>query len=288
MDFGRLLTAMVTPFNKEGKINFEVTTSLVEHLIKTGTEGLVVSGTTGESPTLTVGEKISLFEHVIKVVNKRIPVIAGTGSYDTAASIHLTKKAEELGADGVMLVTPYYSKPNQRGLYAHFSAIANKTNLPIMLYNIPGRSIINMSAETTIALSKIENIVCIKEASGDLDQASIIIQNTSDDFHVYSGDDGMTVPMLSIGGKGVVSVSSHIIGQDMVKMIDSYEQGEVTKAAAIHRKILPIVQGLFKAPSPTPVKAALVMQGINVGNARLPLTELSEAEHSELKAILKR
>lgn len=288
MNFGTVLTAMVTPFNAQGEIDFDVTTLLIEHLINTGTEGIVVSGTTGESPTLSDNEKIALFEHVIKVVDKRIPVIAGTGNNNTAASIKLTKKAEELGADGIMLVVPYYNKPNQRGIYAHFAAIANETFLPIMLYNIPGRSIINMDIETTIALSKIENIVCIKEASGDLDQVSKIIENTNDDFYVYSGDDGMTLPILSIGGKGVVSVASHIIGKDMKEIVTSYQQGKVNQAAKTHRKVLPIIKGLFMAPSPTPVKAALAIKGINVGSVRLPLVELSETEKTVLTHLLER
>lgn len=288
MDFGTVLTAMVTPFDDRGKIDFGVTTLLVEHLIDTGTEGIVVSGTTGESPTLSDDEKTALFKHVVKVVNKRIPVLAGTGTYNTAASIILTKKAEAIGVDGIMLVTPYYNKPNQRGLYAHFSAIAKETSLPIMLYNIPSRSIVNMDVETTTALSKIENIVCIKEASGDLDQVSKIIQNTDDDFYVYSGDDSMTLPMLSIGAKGVVSVSSHIIGNEMRAIVKNYLQGDTKKAAEVHRKALPIIKGLFMAPSPTPVKAALKMNGINVGGVRLPLVELSETERAVLATILKK
>lgn len=287
MNFGTVLTAMVTPFDAQGEIDFNVTTRLIEHLLATGTEGIVVAGTTGESPTLSDDEKVALFEHVIKVVDKRVPVLAGTGNNNTAASITLTKEAEKLGADGIMLVAPYYNKPNQRGIYAHFSAIANETSLPIMLYNIPGRSTINMDVETTIALSKIDNIVCIKEASGDLDQVSKIIENTSDDFSVYSGDDGMTLPILSIGGTGVVSVASHIIGEEMKAIIENYQQGNVKKAAQIHRKALPIIKGLFMAPSPTPVKAALKLKGIDAGSVRLPLVELSGTEEAILVALLK-
>lgn len=287
MNFGTVLTAMVTPFDAQGEIDFNVTTRLIEHLLATGTEGIVVAGTTGESPTLSDDEKVALFEHVVKVVDKRVPVLAGTGNNNTAASITLTKEAEKLGADGIMLVAPYYNKPNQRGIYAHFSAIANETSLPIMLYNIPGRSTINMDVETTIALSKIDNIVCIKEASGDLDQVSKIIENTSDDFSVYSGDDGMTLPILSIGGTGVVSVASHIIGEEMKAIIENYQQGNVKKAAQIHRKALPIIKGLFMAPSPTPVKAALKLKGIDAGSVRLPLVELSGTEEAILVALLK-
>ena len=211
MDFGKVLTAMVTPFNEENQLDLERVTTLVEHLIANGTEGLVVAGTTGETPTLTHDEKIKLIDHVVKVVNKRIPVIAGTGTNDTPVSVELTQEVETLGVDAIMLVNPAYNKPNQRGLYQHFKMIAESTNLPIMLYNIPGRTAVNMTAETTIALSEIDNIVSIKEASGDIHQISKIIENTPDDFSVYCGDDGMTLPLMSIGANGIVSVASHII-----------------------------------------------------------------------------
>lgn len=286
MDFGTVLTAMVTPFDTDGNINFPATTTLIEHLLNNGTEGIVVAGTTGESPTLTDEEKIALFKHVIKVVNKRVPVIAGTGNNNTAASITLTKVAEESGADGIMLVTPYYNRPNQRGLIAHFTAIAHSTRLPIMLYNIPSRSMVNMTAETTIHLSKIENIVSVKEASADLDQISKIIENTADDFTVYSGDDGMTLPILSVGGEGVVSVASHIIGKQMSAITQAYKSGRVQDAAQLHREALPIIKALFSAPNPVPVKAALNMIGLDVGGTRLPLVQMTENEATELKAII--
>lgn len=286
MDFGTVLTAMVTPFDTDGNINFPATTTLIEHLLNNGTEGIVVAGTTGESPTLTDEEKIALFKHVIKVVNKRVPVIAGTGNNNTAASITLTKVAEESGADGIMLVTPYYNRPNQRGLIAHFTAIAHSTRLPIMLYNIPSRSMVNMTAETTIHLSKIENIVSVKEASADLDQISKIIENTADDFTVYSGDDGMTLPILSVGGQGVVSVASHIIGKQMSAITQAYKSGRVQDAAQLHREALPIIKALFSAPNPVPVKAALNMIGLDVGGTRLPLVQMTENEATELKAII--
>lgn len=288
MNFGNVLTAMVTPFNAENRIDFGVTTALIEHLLATGTDGIVVAGTTGESPTLSETEKIALFEHVIKVVNKRVPVIAGTGNNHTHASILLTKKAEACGADGIMLVTPYYNRPNQQGLYEHFKAIAEETSLPIMLYNIPGRSAVNMEAETTIKLSKIDNIVSIKEASGDFDAISKIIEHTSDDFSVYSGDDGSTLPILSIGGHGVVSVASHIIGNDMKELVAAFKSGDTKRAASIHRRVLPIIKGLFKAPSPAPVKTALGLTGINVGSVRLPLAGLSATEIEALQILLEK
>lgn len=286
MNFGKILTAMITPFDEYGEVNFEETTKLVNYLLDNGTEGLVVAGTTGESPTLTTKEKIALFSHVTKVVDKRVPVIAGTGGNNTKSSIELTKAAEDCGVDAVMLVTPYYNKPNQQGLYEHFKAIASKTNLPVMLYNIPGRSVVKMSAETIIKLSEINNIVSVKEASGDLDQAAEIIEKTSPNFSVYSGDDGLTLPMLAIGGDGIVSVASHVLGNEMQKMILTFEQGDYKRAASIHRKLLPIMNGLFEAPSPTPVKTVLKTKGIASGGVRLPLVPLSESEESRLLSLL--
>lgn len=286
MDFGRILTAMVTPFDSSGNIDLEQTTQIIEHLLENGSEGLVVAGTTGESPTLSVDEKITLFKHVAKIVNNRVPVLAGTGSNDTAASISLTKEAETCGVDGIMLVTPYYNKPNQQGLYEHFTAIAQETKLPVMLYNVPGRTVAKMNADTIIQLSQIKNIVSVKEASGDLDQAAEIIERTSNNFSLYCGDDGMTLPLLSIGSNGVVSVASHIIGKEMQEMIDAFTSGNVKDAADKHRQLLPIMNGLFAAPSPTPVKAALNLKGINVGGVRLPLVPLTEKEKNALKELL--
>ncbi|ASN05682.1 4-hydroxy-tetrahydrodipicolinate synthase [Virgibacillus necropolis] len=287
MNFGNVLTAMVTPFNQQGAIGFQEVTNLVEYLLDHGTEGLVVAGTTGESPTLSTKEKVALFTQVVKVVNKRVPVIAGTGSNNTAGSIALTKQAEDCGVDAIMLVTPYYNKPSQNGMHQHFMEIANKTRLPVMLYNIPGRSGINMNADTIIKLSQIENIVSVKEASGDLDQATTIIEKTSSDFSVYCGDDGLTLPMLSIGASGVVSVASHIIGTELNQMVTKFKQGHVKEAAAIHRRFLPVMNGLFTYPSPTPVKYALSQKGLECGGVRLPLIPLAEDEQLEIHEIVK-
>lgn len=286
MNFGQVLTAMVTPFDADENIDLERTTVLVDYLLENGTEGLVIAGTTGESPTLSTAEKLTLFKHVVNVVNKRIPVIAGTGSNDTASSIALTKEAEACGVDAIMLVTPYYNKPDQRGLFAHFSAIADATALPVMLYNIPGRSVVNMSAETIISLSKIKNIVSVKEASGDLNQVADIIESTEADFSVYSGDDGFTLPMLALGADGVVSVASHVIGNEMKAMVQYFMQGEVQQAAMVHRKLLPTMNGLFTSPSPTPIKAALQMKGVETGGVRLPLVALTEQEEKQLKQLI--
>ncbi|WP_010193291.1 4-hydroxy-tetrahydrodipicolinate synthase [Bacillus sp. m3-13] len=286
INFGKVSTAMVTPFDNKGNIDFEKTTQLINYLIKNGTDSVVVAGTTGESPTLSTEEKLALFSHVVKVVDGRIPVIAGTGSNNTRASIDLTNKAEAAGVDAIMLVAPYYNKPSQEGLYQHFSTIASETSLPVMLYNIPGRSVVNMSVETIVRLSAIENIVAVKEASGNLDAMTEIIANTPDEFVLYSGDDGLTLPVLSIGGNGVVSVASHVLGNQMQEMIRSFETGEFASAAKQHQSLLPIMKGLFSAPSPSPVKTALQLKGMDVGGVRLPLVPLTEEERYTLTKLL--
>lgn len=275
MNFGRIVTAMVTPFDEQGEIDFQATQNLINYLISNGTEALVVSGTTGESPTLTNKEKAKLFKFTVNVVNGRVPVIAGTGTNNTKESMELTLLAENAGVDGIMLVTPYYNKPCQEGLYQHFKAIAEVTTLPIMLYNIPGRSVVNMSVETVIRLSKIRNIVAIKEASGDLDNMAEIIDRTPKSFALYSGDDGLTLPVLSIGGAGVVSVASHVVGNAMQTMIGHFQRGDFEQAAREHRRLLPIMRALFAAPNPSAVKAALNLKGIPVGGVRLPMIPLN-------------
>jgi 4-hydroxy-tetrahydrodipicolinate synthase len=284
--FGRISTAMVTPFDSKGHIDFPKTTQLVNYLLANGTESLVVAGTTGESPTLSKEEKLALFEHVVKVVEKRVPVIAGTGNYNTYESTELTKKAEQLGVDAIMLVAPYYNKPSQEGLYQHFKAIAESTTLPVMVYNIPGRSAVNIDADTVIRLASIDNIVAVKEASGNLSAMAKIIANTPEDFYLYSGDDGVTIPVLAIGGTGVVSVASHVIGNEMQEMVNTFLSGDLQKAAKLHQQLLPIMEGLFKAPSPVPVKTALQLKGLNVGSVRLPLIPLTEQERIQLFELL--
>lgn len=286
MNFGQILTAMVTPFDHNEEIDFPATRNLINYLIANGTDGLVISGTTGESPTLTEEEKVKLFKFTVEVVNGRVPVIAGTGSYNTKASIDLTRQAADAGVDGIMLVVPYYSKPSQEGLYQHFQAIAAVTSLPIMLYNIPGRSAVNMSVETVVRLSDIPNIVAIKEAGGNLDTMTEIIQNTPENFSLYSGDDGLTIPVLSIGGAGVISVASHVIGNEMQTMIEKFNSGNVKEAAKDHRSLLPIMKALFAAPNPTPVKSALNLKGIPVGGVRLPMIPLNKEELNSLQEVL--
>ncbi|MEH6946410.1 4-hydroxy-tetrahydrodipicolinate synthase [Bacillus sp. JJ634] len=286
MVFGKVVTAMVTPFDIKGNVDFQKTTTLVNYLLNNGTDALVLSGTTGESPTLSSEEKIALLRHVVKVADKRVPIIIGTGSNNTYASIELTKKAEQNGADAIMLVAPYYNKTNQEGLYQHFKAIAESTKLPVMLYNIPGRAAINIAPETIIRLSEIPNIVAVKEASGDLNAMTQIIAETAEDFVLYSGDDGLTLPVLSIGGVGVVSVASHVIGKEMQQMVDAFLTGNLQEAAKLHQKLLPIIKGLFSAPSPAPVKTALQLVGIDVGSVRLPIVPLTEQERSVLANLL--
>ncbi|WP_048602445.1 4-hydroxy-tetrahydrodipicolinate synthase [Rubeoparvulum massiliense] len=282
MSFGRLLTAMVTPFQNTGEIDYDATTQLVEHLLATGTDALVVGGTTGEAPTLSHEEKLQFFRHVKEVVKNRVPVIAGTGSNDTRASIQLTQEVEELGVDGVMLVTPYYNKPSQAGIIQHVTAIAQATKLPIMLYNIPGRTGTNMTVDTIVTLSTIPNVVAVKEASGDLTQMGEILARTASDFVVYSGDDKLTLPLLAIGGEGVVSVASHLIGEPMQQMIQRYLMGEVKEAAQLHQQLLHQFEALFIYPNPVPVKALLAEYGLPVGSVRLPLVPLTEEERVNL------
>ncbi|MGX9136066.1 4-hydroxy-tetrahydrodipicolinate synthase [Rummeliibacillus sp. JY-2-4R] len=286
MNFGQILTAMVTPFDQNGDIDFQATRELINYLIDNGTEGLVVAGTTGESPTLTSDEKVELFKFVVEVVNRRVPVIAGTGSNNTRASIELTKQAENTGVDGIMLVVPYYNKPSQEGLYQHFKTIAESTKLPILLYNIPGRSVINMSVDTVVRLAQIQNIVAIKDAAGNLDAMAETISQTPAEFSVYTGEDSLTLPAIAIGATGVISVASHIIGNEMQEMITKFKSGKTQEAAADHRRLLPVFNGLFAAPNPAPVKAALNLNGVVVGGTRLPIIPLNDEETSQLKEVL--
>lgn len=281
MNFGRVITAMVTPFDAKGNIDFNKTVKLVKYLLENGSDGLIISGTTGEAPTLSNEEKIALFRHVVKIVDGRVPVIAGTGSYNTYASVDLTRKAEEVGVDGIMLVTPYYNTPSQEGLYKHFKTIAEKTALPVMLSNAPGRSVANIDAETVVALSKIKNIVAIQDASGDMSHMTAIATNTAEDFSLYSGDDSLILQTLTVGGVGAVSVASHIIGNELQDMIQAYENGDTKKATQLHQQLFPIMKGMQIAPNPAPVKTALQLIGFDVGSVRLPLvaTNVQEREH---------
>ncbi|MCH8919944.1 MAG: 4-hydroxy-tetrahydrodipicolinate synthase [Chloroflexi bacterium] len=274
MEIGRLLTAMVTPFDDEGQVDYEQARQLARSLLDSGSDGLVVAATTGEAPTLTHDEKLKLFAAIKEAVGGRGAVIAGAGTNDTAASIELSQEAERIGVDGLLLTVPYYNKPTQDGLYRHFEAIARATRLPCILYNIPSRTGVNMTAETTLRLSRVPNIVGIKEASGDLVQIARIIDDAGEEFRLWSGDDAMTLPILAVGGYGVIAVVSHLAGDQMHQIIDDYLAGRTADAARGHRRLLPLMQILMTAASnPAPVKYALNQVGFRVGAPRLPLVE---------------
>ncbi|RQD75400.1 MAG: 4-hydroxy-tetrahydrodipicolinate synthase [Candidatus Syntrophonatronum acetioxidans] len=286
-DFGHLITAMVTPFDEKFQVDYDGAGALAKYLADSGSDSLVVAGTTGESPTLTIDEKAKLFKTVVESVQGKVKVIAGTGSNSTRQSVEITRRAEEVGVDGLMLVVPYYNKPPQEGLYQHFKEIASSTNLPIMLYNVPGRTSVNLAAPTTIRLAEIDNIFSIKEASGDLDQVSLIVKETPDDFLVYSGDDSMTMPTLSVGGHGVVSVSGHIVPREIKAMIAAFFSGDVKKAAEYHGKLMTVFKGMFISTNPVPVKTALNLLGKQVGPVRLPLIGMNREQVNSLENILK-
>lgn len=284
--FGRLLTAMVTPFDADLRVDLERAKVLARRLVAEGSDGIVVAGTTGESPTLDDDEKLRLFGAVLEAVGDQATVVAGTGNNNTAASLGLTRRAEALGVHGIMLVGPYYNKPTQEGYVQHFSTIAAATSLPVMLYNVPGRTASNITAETTLRLAKVENIVAIKEASGDLEQIAQIIQHAGDDFTVYSGDDSATLPIMSLGGAGVVSVAAHLIGPQMKAMISAFVGGQLVEAARLHRTYLPVMKGLFAVTNPVLVKAGLALRGFPVGGLRLPLVEATADQRSRLRQVL--
>lgn len=284
---GRLLTAMVTPFDEQGKVDIEQARKLANALIKSGSDGVVVSGTTGESPTLSREEKLRLFAEIKEVVEERGTVIAGTGNNNTAESAKLTREAEKAGVDAILLVVPYYNKPSQEGLYQHFKTIASATKLPCILYNVPSRTITSLAPETVIKLSSIPNIIGVKEASGNLDTVAKIIEGTSKDFLMYSGNDGDTLPILALGGYGVISVASHLVGKQIHEMIDKCLAGNYQEAAAIHRRLLPLVNAMFITSNPAPLKYSLNKVGFRVGKPRLPLTEPDEKSAAAIDATLK-
>ncbi|EKV01426.1 dihydrodipicolinate synthase [Leptolyngbya sp. PCC 7375] len=285
--FGRVLTAMITPFDQTGAVDYESAQRLASHLVSHGTDTIVVCGTTGESPTLTWKEEYKLFQVIKAAIQGHGKVIAGTGSNSTTEAIEATKKAAELELDGTLQVVPYYNKPPQAGLQKHFSAIANAVpDLPVMLYNIPGRTGQNLAAYTIANLAKVPNIVAVKEASGDLDQVSEIRRLTASDFDIYSGDDSLTLPMLSVGATGVVSVASHLVGESLQQMIQAYEQGQVAAARDMHLKLLPLFKALFATTNPILIKAAMHLQGWSVGTCRLPLGEAPAELSNELKGLM--
>lgn len=286
INFGNVLTAMITPFTADGEVNYAVTEKLAVHLADHGTDTIVVCGTTGESPTLSWDEEFELFRVVKSAVAGKAKVMAGTGSNSTAEAIEATQKAAKMGLDGSLQVVPYYNKPPQSGLYQHFKAIAESSDLPLMLYNVPGRTSQNLQAETVARLAKIPNIVAIKEASGNLDQVSQIRRMTPPEFAIYSGDDSLTLPMLAIGAKGVVSVASHLVGDRLQQMIRAFESGQVQRATQIHLELLSLFKVLFVTTNPIPVKTAMSLQGWQVGDLRLPLCAPDDAVRDQVMQVM--
>jgi 4-hydroxy-tetrahydrodipicolinate synthase len=283
--FGRLLTAMITPFTPANEVDYGQAQRLAVALLDSGSDGVVVAGTTGESPTLTHDEKLLLFRAVKEAVGGRGAVIAGTGTYNTAESVGLSRAAEGAGVDGLLLNVPYYNKPTQEGMYRHFEAIAAATHLPCLIYNIPGRTSVNMLPETIVRAAAIPNIAGVKEASGSLDAVAKIVEEAGPDFCVWSGDDQMTLPMLAVGAYGVICVTSHLAGRQIKSMIEAYLAGRVDEAARTHRRLLPLMTALMTiASNPIPVKHALNKLGFAAGGLRLPLWDLDEAQSQRLMA----
>ena len=285
-EIGRLLTAMVTPFDEQGKVDYGQARKLAKALLDSGSDGLVITGTTGEGPTLSSEEKIRLYAEVKEAIGGRGAVIAGTTDNNTAASIALSKEAEEVGADALLLTVPAYNKPPQEGLYQHFKAIAGSTNLPCVLYNVTSRTSLNMTDETTIRLSHIDNIVGVKEAGSDMDQITRIIDGAHDGFRVWSGNDNETFQIMATGGYGVVSVLSHLVGSQIKQMMGYLLEGDVEKAAAEHRRLLPLFKVMFIVSNPIPIKHSLNQVGFNVGNTRLPLVPLDEKSVAQIHKVL--
>ena len=284
--FSGSMVALVTPF-KEGKVDEKKLRELVSFHIKNGTDILVPCGTTGESATLSFEEHEKVVEVVIDEAKGKVPVIAGTGSNNTAEALKLTKHAKEAGADGALVITPYYNKPTQRGMYLHFEKIAKEVDIPIVLYNVPGRTSINLLPETVAKLSKIKNIVGIKEASGDLKQASDIARLCGDKFDLISGDDFVVLPMLALGGKGVISVVANLVPAQMSALVDEFKKGNLTKAKEIHYKLFPLCKAMFLETNPIPVKTAMALQGLlDTPELRLPLSPMSEGNVAKLKKVL--
>ncbi len=286
MKFKGSMVAIVTPF-REGRLDEETFRNLIEWHIASGTDVIVPCGTTGESATLSHEEHDRVIEMAVEVVNGRVPVLAGTGSNSTAEAIRLTKHAKEAGADGALLITPYYNKPTQQGLYEHYEAIAKAVEFPMVLYNVPGRTGINMLPETVARLSRIDVIVGVKEATGSLRQASEIIALCDDSFAVISGDDFINFPVLAVGGKGMISVTANIVPADLAALYDAWEAGDIEKARELHYKTLPLHTAMFYETNPIPVKTALHKMGKIALEFRLPLCPLSEANDQKLETVLK-
>lgn len=286
-EFGRIITAMVTPFDDKGKVDFKATEKITDHLISTGTTAIVVAGTTGESPTLDAAEKKDLLKSVLETAGNRAKVIMGSGSNDTLKSVEASKQAEKLGAHGLLVVAPYYNKPSQAGLLAHYGEIASNTSLPIFVYNIPGRTGITIASDSIIKLAeKYSNIYALKDSTGSVEQTGDIAGVVRDDFRIYSGDDYLTLPFLSVGACGIISVASHITGDAIKEMTDAFFAGKLDRARELHYKYLPLWKGLFAAPNPTCVKYALSKMGLCKENLRLPLIPLDAEQKVAIDKLL--
>jgi 4-hydroxy-tetrahydrodipicolinate synthase len=284
--FGRVITAMVTPFDKNGALDLDRARALAQHLVAAGSDGLVLAGSTGESPTLSFEEKRDLFGAVVDAVGGRADIIAGTGTYDTRESIHLSKMAAEQGVAGLLVVTPYYSRPPQSGLLEHFKAVAGATDLPVILYDIPIRTGRKIEHPTLLKLAEVPNIIGVKDAVGDLAGTAKLVAETPDDFTVWSGDDAVTLPSLAVGAYGVVSVASHLVGARLQELIAAHVKGDTDQAAKINAELVPLFEVLFITSNPIPLKAALAEVGQPVGDPRLPLVPATDDERSKVRAVL--
>lgn len=285
---GRVLTAMITPFNADGSVDFEGALTLAKHLLNNGSDGLIVCGTTGESPTIDNEDKLKLFELIARECGHLGSIVSNTGSNNTQRTIELTKAASKTGVNAVMGVVPYYNKPNQRGLFEHFKAMAEATDLPVIVYNVPGRTGGKIMPATIAKLREAcPNIAAVKEASGDINVAAEIYHLLPDDFMIYSGDDGLTLPMLAVGGCGVISVAAHVVGKEMNEMIQAYEAGDVAKAKRINKDLFPIFKAMFVTTNPIPVKYAVRQLGLPAGPFHLPLCEPSDEEEAVINAAIK-
>jgi 4-hydroxy-tetrahydrodipicolinate synthase len=280
--FGRVLTAMVTPFHAQGAINWTSVSNLARYLAANGSDGIVVCGTTGEVPTLRPEEKLKLFQTVRQAVPAACRVIANVGNYSTAESVDMASQVNELGLDGVMAVVPYYNKPSQQGLFEHFQAIAAATKLPVMLYNVPGRTVTNLLPDTVARLAEIPNITALNEAAGSMDQFTELRRKLPTDFTLYSGDDSLTLPLLALGARGVVSVASHVVGLQLQRLVGAFEIGNIEEARQWHERLYPIFKNLFITTSPAPVKFVLNALGHDVGAGRLPIVPPDEQEQAIL------
>lgn len=288
MNFGTVLTAMVTPFDENGKVNIPKAQELATHLIDNGSDGIVVAGTTGETPNLNFDEKIILFKAIKEAVGNKGYVIAGTTGNNTDVSLNMTKETSKLEIDGLMMVVPYYNKPSQEGLYNHFKTLASATDLPVMLYNIPSRTGSNLLPETVERLAEIGNITAIKEASGSMEQVTELKKRLGENFYIYSGDDSLTLPMLSLGGNGVVSVASHLVGSKIKEMIDKFKNGDHQGALNIHLNLIELFKTLFITTNPVPVKEALNLLGWGLGGVKLPLVDASDDDKNVIDNMLKK